>query len=125
MPSAGDTKLEAPKDEIQDAPDLNEPARGDGRVTSYDQVAGPNSDFGVPSMEEINIKPAEGPYRGGETLALEALEAYMADKKNLKLKSSQAIKELHFSAQLLRNCYTCLCHDKTSTRLKGVGARTV
>jgi len=43
---------------------------------------------------------------------------YMADKKNLKLKSSQAIKELHFSAQLLRNCYTCLCHDKTSTRLK-------
>ncbi|ORY87110.1 DNA photolyase [Protomyces lactucae-debilis] len=81
LPSAGDTKLEAPKDEIQDAPDLNEPARGDGRVTSYDQVAGPNGDYSVPTMEEINIKPAEGPYRGGETLALEALEAYMADKK--------------------------------------------
>ena len=43
---------------------------------------------------------------------------YMADKKNHHLMSSQALKELYFSVQLLRNCYTCLCHDKTSTRLK-------
>jgi len=43
---------------------------------------------------------------------------YMADKKNHHLMSSQALKELYFSVQLLRNCYTCLYHDKTSTRMK-------
>jgi cryptochrome len=81
LPAAGDTKLKEPKDEVQDSPDLNAPARADGRVSSYDQVAGPNGDFAVPTMEEINVKPAEGPHRGGETIALAALKDYMADKK--------------------------------------------
>ena len=42
---------------------------------------------------------------------------YMADKKNLKLMSTQPLMELYLSVQLLRNCYTCLYHDKTSNRL--------
>ena len=84
IPSAGDTTLSLEKDnDIDDRPDLNENGRIDGTdsVTCYDRMDGPNGTFAVPTMEELNMKPATSSHRGGETRALETLANYVADKK--------------------------------------------
>lgn len=84
IPPAGDTKLDVEKDDtIQVNPDLNESQRIDGTeaVTCYERMQGPDGKFAVPTMEELNMKEAPGPHRGGEKHALEALEAYISDKK--------------------------------------------
>ncbi|KAJ8606591.1 hypothetical protein MRB53_040820 [Persea americana] len=84
MPKAGPTKLSLSKDDkIDSRPDLNENGRVEGtdQVTCYDAMDGPGGKFAVPTMKELNMKPATSPHRGGETRALEALGNYMADKK--------------------------------------------
>lgn len=84
MPAARNTKLDLARDEkIQTRPDLNVNQRmhGTDDVTCFERIDGPDGSFAVPTMEELNMKPATGPHRGGETRALEALAAYMEDKK--------------------------------------------
>lgn len=48
--------------------------------TSYSALAGPNGDFAVPTMEELGLKDATSPHRGGETLALKALDEIIANE---------------------------------------------
>ncbi|KAJ5984135.1 DNA photolyase [Penicillium waksmanii] len=49
----------------------------------YAGIMGPGNDFGVPTLEEIGINPAEvqTPHRGGETVALELLAGYIEDEE--------------------------------------------
>lgn len=84
IPSAGDTTLHLERDEtVEMNPDLNAIQRKDGTdsVTCYERMDGPNGTFAVPTMEELNMKDAPGPHRGGEAEALRSLTSYLADKK--------------------------------------------
>ena len=47
---------------------------------SYLKLSGPEGDFAPPTMQELGLKEAMGPHRGGETLALKALDKIIADK---------------------------------------------
>jgi len=60
-------------------PDYNANQR-DGSDDSYKALAGPNGDFAVPTLEEMGIKPASSPHRGGETNALAALDVIIANE---------------------------------------------
>ncbi|KAJ5387640.1 hypothetical protein N7509_010181 [Penicillium cosmopolitanum] len=65
-----------------DGTDMN----ADHRSTTdkqYAGIMGPENDFGVPTLEEIGIDPADvqTPHRGGETVALELLGGYIADEE--------------------------------------------
>ncbi|KAJ5595217.1 DNA photolyase [Penicillium hispanicum] len=69
-------------DVAEATPDLN----SDHRTTTdkqYTQIMGPEGDFGVPTLEQIGIQPAQvtGPHRGGETVALDILARYIDDEE--------------------------------------------
>lgn len=88
IPSAGYTKMSLSRDpDVETMPDLNQNSRQSGTeaVTCYSGMSGPGGTFAVPTMEELNMKPAPGPHRGGETEALRSLAAYMNDKKKTAL----------------------------------------
>ncbi|KAL1296897.1 hypothetical protein AAFC00_004511 [Neodothiora populina] len=83
LPDVGDTSLEGVEQSVPDQkPDFNEGGRQEGeKENSYGGgIAGPNGDFGVPTMEELGLGEATTPHRGGETLALEVLEKVIADE---------------------------------------------
>lgn len=85
---AGDTHLNLSCDDgINASPDLNQHSRESGSeaVTCYEHMSGPGGTFPVPTMAELNMKPAQGPHRGGETEALRSLGAYMKDRKKTAL----------------------------------------
>lgn len=68
--------------DIYRATDVNHESRETGtteRDHSYNTFAGPNGDFGVPTMEEIGMV-ATGKIRGGETRGLAVFEEFMKDK---------------------------------------------
>lgn len=84
LPRAGVTTLQARRDDhVVTSPDLNEKHRVQSTqdVTCYERMDGPDGSFAVPTMEELNMKEAPGPHRGGETIALQNLAEYMADRK--------------------------------------------
>lgn len=48
---------------------------------TYATIAGPNGDFAIPTLEELGLQAATTPHRGGETVALKALDAIIADER--------------------------------------------
>ena len=76
-------------------PDVNKPHRG-GDEKHYVKIAGPNNDFAMVTLEEMNIdgKSAMSPHKGGEKEALKLLKKYIDDEQYVgtfeKPKSSPA-----------------------------------
>ncbi len=73
LPDPGNTTLDFEHVQPSPKPDINDIQR-DSDETSYTSLAGPNGDFAVPTVEELGLKPATTQHRGGETLALKALD---------------------------------------------------
>ena len=80
LPDPGDVALDFVKEIPKAEPDWNAPQR-DQEDASYTHHAGPNGDFAVPTVAELGIKPPTTSHRGGETRALAALDAIIADEK--------------------------------------------
>jgi deoxyribodipyrimidine photolyase len=79
LPDPGDTSLDFEQEQPASEPDINAIQR-DGKEASYaSSLAGPNGDFAVPTMEELGLKPATTSHRGGETIALRALDSIIAN----------------------------------------------
>ncbi|KAH8664996.1 FAD binding domain of DNA photolyase-domain-containing protein [Tricladium varicosporioides] len=79
LPNPGETTLEFEHTEPEDKPDLN--AKGRERIDrSYEKIAGPNGDFAVPTLQELGFPAATTPHRGGETVALAALDKIIEDE---------------------------------------------
>ena len=78
LPDPGDTKMDFSPTHPSSKPDLNH-AQRERPDESYTKLAGPNGDFAPPTMEELGLKEATGPHRGGESIALKALEDIIAD----------------------------------------------
>ncbi|KAI8802800.1 FAD binding domain of DNA photolyase-domain-containing protein [Cladochytrium replicatum] len=56
------------------------------RSDIFTRLAGPNGNFDVPTLEELGlaVPPSGGsPYKGGETVALNSMEAYCRNKKKV------------------------------------------
>lgn len=79
LPDPGDTRLDFEHTVPAAEPDWNALQRNRGDA-SYAQLAGPYGDFSVPTIAELGIKPPSTPHRGGETLALQALDCLIANK---------------------------------------------
>ena len=80
LPDPGDTKLyEIEQDKPKSKPDYNKHFREGEEISYSSGIAGPNGDFAVPTMEELGLKPATTPHRGGETVALATLEKVISD----------------------------------------------
>jgi cryptochrome len=79
LPDPGETSLSFDQERPQNSPDINAPQR-DGEEKSYHALAGPNGDFAVPTMEELGLKSATTPHRGGETIALNMLDEIIANE---------------------------------------------
>ena len=73
LPDPGDTSLDINHSQPSPEPDINDIQRDD-RETSYIHLAGPTGDFAVPTLSELGLKPATTQHRGGETVALRALD---------------------------------------------------
>ncbi|KAF2845894.1 hypothetical protein T440DRAFT_255997 [Plenodomus tracheiphilus IPT5] len=80
LPSPGKSDLDFVHEKPVNNPDINTFQR-DGNEESYSSLAGPKGDFAVPTMEELGLKPATTAHRGGESLALEALDRIIADEE--------------------------------------------
>ncbi|KAI4248483.1 MAG: hypothetical protein L6R40_001044 [Gallowayella cf. fulva] len=79
LPDPGDLSLDFEQTQPSPKPDINSIQR-DSEEKSYTSLSGPNNDFAVPTMSELGLKPATTPHRGGETLALAALDALIANE---------------------------------------------
>ncbi|KAF2257754.1 hypothetical protein CC78DRAFT_588042 [Lojkania enalia] len=79
LPDPGKRNLDFDQEKPTKSPDINAEQR-DGDETSYHALAGPKNDFAVPTMEELGLKPATTPHRGGETIALKMLDEITADE---------------------------------------------
>ncbi|KAF2106126.1 cryptochrome-2 [Lophiotrema nucula] len=79
LPDPGDTTLDFEQDKPTQDPDINAKQR-DADEGSYNALSGPNGDFAVPTMEELGLKPATTPHRGGETIALKMLDDIIANE---------------------------------------------
>jgi deoxyribodipyrimidine photolyase len=80
LPDPGKMDLSFDQEKPESEPDINAIQR-DADEASYSALAGPNGDFAVPSMKELGLKEATTPHRGGETLALKALEEIMSNEE--------------------------------------------
>ncbi|KAI8936662.1 hypothetical protein NX059_007059 [Plenodomus lindquistii] len=80
LPNPGETGLDFDQEKPSDSPDINAIQR-DGDEASYSSLAGPKGDFAVPTLEELGLKPATTAHRGGESLALDALDKIIADEE--------------------------------------------
>lgn len=79
LPDPGPTTLGFTQQKPSSSPDINAIQR-DAEEKSYTALAGPDSDFAVPTMEELGLKPATTPHRGGETIALKMLDEIIANE---------------------------------------------
>ena len=79
LPDPGDTSLEFEHTQPSPKPDINDIQRDD-KETSYIHLAGPAGDFAVPTSSELGLKPATTQHRGGETVALRALDEIISNK---------------------------------------------
>lgn len=78
LPDPGDTTLDFEHTQPSPSPDINEIQR-DENDKSYSELAGPKGDFSVPTMSELGLKPATTQHRGGETIALRALDEIISN----------------------------------------------
>lgn len=72
--------LDFSQDRPESAPDFNAGHRA-SKDDNYANLAGPNGDFSVPTIQEIGIKKPTTPHRGGETKALAALSKIIENEK--------------------------------------------
>jgi cryptochrome len=80
LPDPGELALNFEQEQPDSKPDFNSgPRKQDDK--SYEKVSGPNGDFAVPSLEELGMLPATTKHRGGESLALIALDKIIANAK--------------------------------------------
>ncbi|KAF1985163.1 cryptochrome-2 [Aulographum hederae CBS 113979] len=79
LPDPGDMSIDFEQEHPPTDPDLNAHDRTESDK-SYKSLAGPNSDFAPPTLEELGFPPATSPHRGGETVALEMLSSITSDK---------------------------------------------
>ncbi|KAI9663978.1 MAG: hypothetical protein M1821_007469 [Bathelium mastoideum] len=80
LPDPGDTKLGFDQEQPAAEPDVNAVQRDDSEKSYASGLAGPKGDFSVPTLEEIGIKAATSPHRGGESHALKALDEIIKDE---------------------------------------------
>jgi len=73
LPDPGPLDLDIEQHRPSSAPDFNSAYRTADEESYASGLSGPNHDYGVPTMEELGLKAATTPHRGGETLALEIL----------------------------------------------------
>ncbi|KAL9097099.1 MAG: hypothetical protein Q9163_006371, partial [Psora crenata] len=78
IPDPGDTSVSFMFSPPSPTPDLNDIQR-DASDQSYNKLSGPNGDFAPPTMKELGLKEATTQHRGGETVALKALDRIIAD----------------------------------------------
>ncbi|KAI9708319.1 MAG: hypothetical protein M1820_004023 [Bogoriella megaspora] len=81
LPDPGDTNLDIEQERPDANPDVNAVQRNNEERSYSSGIAGPNSDFSVPTLEELGIKPATSPHRGGETQALAALDKIIKNEQ--------------------------------------------
>ncbi|KAK4986257.1 hypothetical protein LTR50_005436 [Elasticomyces elasticus] len=80
LPDPGDMKLDFAQEQPGQVPDVNAKYRKD-EERSYDTgIAGPLGNFSVPTLEELGLKPATTPHRGGESIALAMLDTIIANE---------------------------------------------
>ncbi|KAK7183262.1 hypothetical protein DPSP01_011796 [Paraphaeosphaeria sporulosa] len=79
LPDPGLITLSFNQQKPASSPDINSIQR-DAEDKSYHALAGPNQDFAVPTMDELGLKPATTPHRGGETIALKMLDDIIANE---------------------------------------------
>lgn len=79
LPDPGNASLDFEHTPPSPKPDFNDIQRID-MESSYTHLAGPEGDFGVPTLSELGLKPATTQHRGGETLALRALDEIISNK---------------------------------------------
>ncbi len=70
--------FDVPMDE--DGEDVNAEQRKD-RLRSYERACGPLGDFSTPTFEELGLKEATSPHRGGEERAVQQLDEYTSDAR--------------------------------------------
>ena len=131
LPDPGELNVDFDQSKPEPAPDFNAKFR-DGEEGSYSSgIAGPNGDFSVPTLEELGMKPATTPHKGGESVALKMLDDILADEDYTgtfeKPKTSPAAFEpqstcftspyLHFGALSCRYFYHKV-EEITNRRLK-------
>ncbi|KAK3674765.1 hypothetical protein LTR78_005487 [Recurvomyces mirabilis] len=80
LPDPGDTELDIQQQQPEEGRDMNRNARTDEEKSYASGISGPNGDFSIPTLEEMGLKPATSPIRGGESLILERLEKILADE---------------------------------------------
>lgn len=79
LPDPGELGLGFAHEEPEKLPDYNAGHR-DGEEKSYTEIAGPNKDFAMPTLEELGIKKPSTQHRGGESVALAQLDKIIADE---------------------------------------------
>lgn len=79
LPNPGTTALDIDHTQPAPKPDVNDSQRS-GEERSYARLAGPNGDFAVPTHAELGLKPATTSHRGGETIALRALDDIISNE---------------------------------------------
>lgn len=111
-----------PVDFDQEQPDVKPDVNAESRTkndTGYRNIAGPNGDFAIETLEELGFAAATTPHKGGESRALKQLDGVIKDKKYTatfeKPKTSPAQFEpqsttllspfLHFGALSVREFY--------------------
>jgi cryptochrome len=80
LPDPGEMPVDFATEEPDTSGDLNAPQRA-GEDKAYTGIAGPNRDFAIETLEELGFPAATTPHRGGETLALKALDHIIADEQ--------------------------------------------
>lgn len=80
LPDPGSIVLKIEQTKPNPSPDVNEKFRH-GEDTTFDSgIAGPGGKFDPPTLEELGMKPATSPHKGGETVILEHLEKMLSDE---------------------------------------------
>lgn len=80
LPDPGEMKMDFEQTQPQPAPDFNQAQRAKDEHTYSSGIAGPKGDFSVPTLDELGMKAATTPHRGGESVVLRMLEDIIADE---------------------------------------------
>ncbi|KAM0261284.1 hypothetical protein ACHAQJ_002315 [Trichoderma viride] len=80
LPDPGDMPVHFEQHLPDKKPDFNANYRSE-EDTGYKDIAGPKGDFAIETLEELGFSPATTPHRGGETIALKALDELIDNKQ--------------------------------------------
>lgn len=82
LPDPGEMNIKGVEQTQPDVdPDFNEKHRDADEATYSSGIAGPNGDFSVPTLEELGMKPAASPHKGGESVILKKLDDILSDEE--------------------------------------------